>query len=334
MTDPSLVVEKYLIQRMTAHTRIHQAALEAFYETVRHLPVEQAEALYFQSYRERVRVDAERYEAQHAEVWGNSHMGYSDKLKEERKITPATQPAWPQSREEAFIKAYGDPRVNSAELYTTIRDWQRPFRTQRRPDNASTFQQARTPWELHSIRMILQPLDGSVPVFMLNEHGQPMAPDLVFGEPRGEYAGVNRSYYDPLVGREGFSAGGRPGAYGSPQDVPPPHTPTPPSIAAQLPEQPVIAVGAPPPTPVAAADLRVDRAPTAPVQLVAPEGFEWSEDKRLRKAQETVIRNAAKALNNICPICYEPKPPAGMKSHQVACAKKHGVALPTPAAVA
>lgn len=298
--------EHYVALRTQAHELRHQAELHDYVN--RRAPalngdVKAAVDEYFESFRQRCIDTQQGAEMAMVELRKRlPSMTSQERREAEAQIPVPLYPAWSAKDEEGYLRTYGDPRDDPSLLtFVTMLDspvWNEII-------DGRNVERVKTNWEKTLLTALLVPQDGSVPVYKLDESGQPVI------ETRAILGG--RSFERPRQ-----SVGTEPGVgvedpYASNPTMERPH-----EGGAVLPQaQPTISTLPPVMPPMASSPSTV-----AEPLPVAAAVAETEYEKAVRKAMEL-------AANSICPGCA--KSFTALGAH-----KRHCKALKTtePAAAA
>lgn len=154
------IAEKYIAMRTQSFTRTHQLRLQRWIDESRG-----TEAEYFAWFRQEVNRMARKWEQDVAAIEGDPNLSLSAKQAERNKLT-RLWPSWTLEQEERFIAQWGDPRnVDRGRLEALLIDLQSP-----QWDNAMRAGQMqvvnKTEWQRKFYGAVVNPQDGSVPLYM------------------------------------------------------------------------------------------------------------------------------------------------------------------------
>lgn len=154
------IAEKYVNMRTQSFTRTHARAMQQWLDGGRGTEEE-----YFAWFRKEVERSARRWEADCAAIDRDQNLSFREKREEKNKLN-RVYPAWTLEQEERFIELWGDPRqVDRSRLESLLTDLESP-----QWDNALREGQIRSvpkkEWERKFHEAIMNPQDGSVPLFL------------------------------------------------------------------------------------------------------------------------------------------------------------------------
>lgn len=164
------IAEKYIAMRTQSFTRTHAQRLQRWLDDGRG-----SEADYFAWFQQEVMRTARKWEQDCAAIDRDPNLSFREKRAEKDKLT-RLWPSWTMEQEERFIAQWGDPRrVDRGRLEGLLIDLQSP-----QWDNAMRGGQIQVvdkkDWERKFYDAVVNPQDGSVPLYMTVAEVAPPVP--------------------------------------------------------------------------------------------------------------------------------------------------------------
>ena len=157
---PAAIAEKYINIRTQNFTRTHARAMQQWLNDGRG-----SEEDYYKQFRADVERSTKKWEADTAAIDRDPHMSFREKREEKNKLHRMA-PSWDLLQEERFIQQWGDPRLKDrGRLETLLIDLESPsWENALRQGEMRVIE--KKPWERKFYEAIINPQDGSVPLYM------------------------------------------------------------------------------------------------------------------------------------------------------------------------